>query len=102
MMMAHDSGQPPSSRLDDESLDTLRRALRDYLHNSEHPSALQSSLLHVATEARARGIRPEQLLVALKETWNALPEVVAMHDSRERMRLLQDVVTMCIKEYYSA
>jgi len=101
MMMAHDSSSP-SSRLDDESLSTVRLALRGYLQDSRDPSALQASLLLVATEARARDIRPEQLLVVLKETWASLPEVRAMNDAGEQVRLLQRVVTMCIKEYYNA
>ena len=100
MMMAHDSGQPPSSRLDDESLNAVRLALRAYLQNSQEPGALQASLLRLATQARERNIPPEQLLVTLKETWNALPEVRSMNDAREHVRLLQRVVTMCIRQYY--
>ena len=102
MMMAHDSGQPPSSRLDDESLNAVRLALRAYLQDHEDPSSLQASLLLVATEARARNILPEQLLVTLKDVWSSLPEVRSMTDAREQVRLLQRVVTMCIKEYYNA
>jgi hypothetical protein len=103
MMMAHDStSQTPPSRLDDETLNTVRLALRGYLHDSSEPSALQASLLLMAAEARARAILPEQLLVVLKDVWNALPEVRSMTDTREQIRLLQRVVTMCIKEYYSA
>lgn len=101
MMMAHDS-TTPSSRLDDESLNSVRLALRGYLQDSRNPSALQASLLLLATEARARSILPEQLLVTLKETWSSLPEVRAMKDSGEQVRLLQRVVTMCIREYYNA
>lgn len=100
-MMAHDSSTP-SSRLDDESLSSVRLALRGYLQDSEDPSALQASLLLLATEARARNILPEHLLVTLKETWSALPEVRAMNDPGEQVRLLQRVVTMCIREYYNA
>ena len=100
MMMAHDSSQPPSGRIDDASLDAVRLALRAYLHDSEDTSALQASLMLVSTEARARNVLPEQLLVTLKELWNALPEVRAMTDAGRRVRLLQRVVTMCIREYY--
>jgi hypothetical protein len=102
MMMAHDSGQTPPSRLDEASIDAVRGALRAYLRDAQDPSALQASLLMIATEARARAILPEQLLIALKEIWSGLPEVRSMTDSREQIRLLQRVVTMCIKEYYSA
>ena len=98
MMMAHDSSPPPS-RLDDESLDAVRLALRAYLRE-ENPSALQSSLLLLATEAKTRSILPEHLLVALKSVWSTLPEVRAIPDAGEQVRLLQRVVTMCIREYY--
>ncbi len=102
MMMAHDSSQPPSGRIDDASLDAVRLALRAYLHDSEDTSALQASLLLVSTEARARNVLPEQLLVTLKELWNSLPEVRAMTDAGRQVRLLQRVVSMCIHEYYDA
>jgi hypothetical protein len=101
MMMAYDSS-PPSGRLDDASLDAVRRALRAYLHDSRDSSGLQAALVLVSTEARARSILPEQLLVTLKELWNTLPEVRAMTDASEQVRLLQRVVTMCIREYYNA
>ena len=102
MMMAHDSGPTPPGRLDDASIDLLRAALRDYLQDSRDPGRLQPSLLHVAGEARARSMLPEQLLVVLKEIWSSLPEVRAMTNTREQINLQQRVVTMCIKEYYSA
>ena len=101
-MMAFDSGQTPPSRLDDASIDTLRVALRAYLQDSKDPSILQPSLLAIASEARTRDILPEQLLVVLKDVWSSLPEVRSMMNSREQISLLQRVVTMCIKEYYSA
>jgi hypothetical protein len=102
MMMALDSGLTPPSRLDDASIDLLRAALRDYLRDSKDPSILRPSLLHVAGEARARAMLPEQLLVVLKDVWSSLPEVRSMTNTREQISLLQRVVTMCIKEYYSA
>ena len=101
-MMAHDSSQTPPSRLDDESVDAIRLALRAYLQDSADPVALQAALLRISAEARERSILPEQLLVVLKEVWSTLPEVRSMKDSREQVRLLQRVVTMCIKEYYSS
>lgn len=101
-MMAHDSGNTPPGRLDDASIDALRAALRAYLQDSQDPSKLQPSLLAIAAEARARAILPEHLLVVLKEIWSGLPEVRSMKSSREQVDLLQRVVTMCIKEYYSA
>jgi hemoglobin-like flavoprotein len=102
MMMAHDSSQTPPSRLDDESINALRLALRAFLQNAEAPSGLQPALHRIATEARERAIPPEQLLIVLKELWSALPEVRSMTDTRQQVSLLQRVVTMCIREYYSS
>ena len=102
MMMAHDSSQPPPSRLNDDTIDAVRAALRVYLSDSSAPASLQAALLRMASEAREKAILPEQLLIVLKDVWSALPEVRAMTDVSEQIRLLQRVVTMCIKEYYSA
>ena len=102
MMMAYDSSAPPPSRLDDETIAAVRTALRGYLSSSPDGSALQGALSRMSSEARERGMLPEQVLVVLKDVWNGLPEVRAMSNAGEQIRLLQRVVTMCIKEYYSA
>lgn len=102
MMMASDSSQTPPSRLEEDTVDTVRAALREYLADPDSSASLQSALLRVASESRAKGILPEHLLVTLKDVWNALPEVRAIRDPNEQVRLRQRVVTMCIREYYSA
>jgi hypothetical protein len=101
MMMAYDSSQTPSSRLAEDTIDAVRAALRQYLATGSS-SVLQASLLRMASEAREKAILPEHVLIVLKDVWNALPEVRAMTDTGEQIRLLQRVVTMCISEYYSA
>lgn len=101
MMMAHDSSQNPPSRLSDDTTHSVRVALREYLA-SDSSAELQRALLLMAVDAREKSMPPEQVLIALKDIWNALPEVCAMSDTGNQIRLLQRVVTMCIKEYYSA
>jgi len=102
MMMAFDSSHTPPSRLDDSTVNAVRDALRLYLADSSEPGALQRALLQLSAEARDKDLHAEQLLVLLKDIWYALPEVRTMTDTTEQVRLLQRVVTMCIKEYYSA
>ncbi|HET7187418.1 MAG TPA: hypothetical protein VFI52_04660 [Gemmatimonadaceae bacterium] len=102
MMMAHDSSHTPPSRLDDDTVATVRTALRAYLSIPSDATALQGALTRMSAEARDRDMLPEHLLVVLKDVWGALPEVRTMTDAGEQVRLLQRVVTMCIKEYYSA
>jgi hypothetical protein len=101
-MMAHDPSQIPSSHLEDETVAAVRLALRAYLRDGNDLAAVQPALVLMAGEARSRSILPEQLLVVLKDVWSSLPEVRSTHESREQISLLQRVVTMCIKEYYSA
>lgn len=102
MMMAADSSHTPPSRLSEDTVAAVRDALRAYLSERSDPHRLQAALLLMSNEARDRTILPEQLLVVLKDTWGTLPEVRAMTDAGEQIRLLQRIVTMCIKEYYSA
>jgi hypothetical protein len=102
MMMAYDSSQTPPSRLDDDTVAAVRAALRAYLSDTSDPRALQSALQTMSAEAHRKTVLPEHLLVVLKDLWNGLPEVRAMSDTTGQIRLLQRVVTMCIKEYYSA
>ena len=101
MMMAFDSSQNPPSRLSDDTTQSVRVALRGYL-DSGSASKVQQALVQLAAEARDKSMPPERVLIALKEIWNSLPEVRVMADTDHQIRLLQRVVTMCIKEYYSA
>lgn len=101
MMMAHDSSPPPAAGLAEETVARARLALSRYLENADAGGEeLRDALDAMATEAREKSMLPEQLLVVLKDIWYALPAVRAIEDSGAQIRLLQRVVTMCIKEYY--
>ena len=101
MMMAHDSSPPPVPGLAEETVRRARIALSGYLEDQEaHGQDLRDALGVMATEAREKKMLPEQLLVVLKDIWYTLPEVGAVEDSGAQIRMLQRVVTMCIKEYY--
>jgi hypothetical protein len=102
MMMAFDSSQTPPSRLDDQVVGSVREALRRYLADSGQSAPLREALVALAADARDKAMLPEQLLVILKDLWGGLTEVRAMTDVGEQVRLRQRVVTMCIREYYSA
>lgn len=99
MMMAHHSSPDPGA-LAQATLDVLRAALTEYIDRPGDGEALRAALHSVAHEAREKAILPEKLLIALKEVWYELPSVRAMQQTDQQIRLLQRVVTMCIKEYY--
>lgn len=98
--MAHDSSPGPAT-LAKETIDAVRVALAAYVNASDRGEPLGLALRTMAAEARAKSVPPEQLLVILKDVWYALPSVQGMNEPAEQIRLLQRVVTMCIKEYYA-
>jgi hypothetical protein len=100
MMMAHDSSATPPGGLAEETTQAVRAALVGYLRAPGSATELRSALNRMADEARAKAILPEHLLVTLKQLWNSLPEVRSVGDVDEQTRMLQRVVTMCIREYY--
>jgi hypothetical protein len=100
MMMAYNSG-PERGALSEETIDAMRTALAAYIDAPVAGDALREALRAVAAEAREKAIRPEQLLVVLKDIWYGLPSVRRIGDASEQIRLLQRVVTMCIHEYYA-
>ncbi len=70
--------------------------------DAETPSnpELRRALTAMCVDARARALRPEQLLIALKETWPTLPEVRALPAGEPRTALLSRVIGLCLDEYY--
>ena len=101
MMMAHDSGPTPNGGLSAAVVDQVVSALTGYLAAPNgHSDQLRAALQELAREARAKGMPPEKLLIALKDVWYALPVVRDSSERDEHVRLLQRAVTMCISEYY--
>lgn len=99
MMMAHDSS-PERPQLSAEVVSELTAALARYAANESDIAALQPALRRVADEARTRRVHAEQLLVLLKDVWFGLPGV-RHANSEEQHLLLQRVVSLSIREYYS-
>ena len=80
----------------------LRSALTEQLKRPEGPTPEVTALLRkVAREAQANGIRPEQLLVAFKETWNSLAETHRPKSPEQYERIRESLVTLCIQAYYA-
>jgi hypothetical protein len=80
----------------------LRSALTEQLKRPEGPTPEVTALLRkVAREAQVNGIRPEQLLVAFKETWNSLAETHRPKSPEQYERIRESLVTLCIQAYYA-
>ena len=100
MMMAHDPTPGPVA-LEAQTVNAVRDALARYVEAPEQPTPLREALHRMAAEAHHKTMLPEQLLVVLKDMWYSLPSVQALTEQNDQVRLLQRVVTMCIREYYA-
>lgn len=100
MMMAHDMSPTPPT-LDDATLSTVRSALGAYVREGEAGGTLLRDALHrLSSEAQAKGISAEHLLIILKNLLSSLPELREVDKPGEREKLKQRIVTVCIEQYY--
>ena len=103
MKMQHDTGPMLPNALAQEAVDSVRIALEQYVDTlaAEPAPELRTALHVLAQDARAKAVPPEHLLIALKRIWQTLPTVEKAQDYAEQTRVLQRVVTICIKEYFA-
>jgi hypothetical protein len=99
-MMAFEK-TPSSPRLEATTVEALRAALARSITNGNHADDLRDLLCHTAAEARGKGIRAEHLLIALKDIWFSLPELVDRSANDVDNALLQELISRCIQEYYA-
>ena len=80
----------------------LQTALAAQIRRPENPTPeLGEVLKRVAHEAREKNVRPEELLVTLKQLWNSLAETMRPQSADQFERVRQNLVTTCIKAYYA-
>ena len=103
MMMQPDTGPMSPNALAQEAVESVRSALEQYVETLTPDPApeLRAALHALAQDARAKAVPPEQLLIALRGIWQSLPTVEKTRDHAEQTRVLQRIVTICIKEYFA-
>jgi hypothetical protein len=80
----------------------LRAALTEQLKKPDNPTQELSILLReVAREAHDRDIKPEQLIIIFKRTWNSLAESLRPQNADQSELIRQRLVTLCIRAYYA-
>lgn len=80
----------------------LRSALQARIAVPERDDeGFRHALRLMGADARRRGVRVEQMIVALKEAWRSLPEVQALPAGGPRDTVLNGVITMFIEEFYA-
>lgn len=98
-MMAFE--RTPNSGLDPASLAELKTVLARSIAAGNHGDELKGVLRTLALQARERGLHAEQLLLALKDVWYALPDLSTRPGTEVQTQLLQQLIARCIQEYYS-
>jgi hypothetical protein len=85
----------------DHLTNVTRRALEIALgpSRSRDGKDLEAVMHELCTVARRDGTRAEELIVLFKKVWSDRPEIRG-RSREESTRLFDQVVTMCIKEYY--
>jgi hypothetical protein len=90
---------PESRSLSEPTLEQLRRALQQRRQSpAAGDSALQAAVQVVVAEARERSLRPEELIVALKQVLDEPPG--SRSGAGEDRRLREWIVTTCIRAYF--
>lgn len=83
-----------------ESLEMLRSALSRYVRGPTDDVQVCEALAVLAKEASERKLYAEHMLIAFKRVWAEMPEVQAIPNEKERQRLLDHLVKLCIDAYY--
>ena len=100
-MMAFDRSPSPPT-LEPHTVEKLRAVLASSLTDGSHSDDLKQLLCVAAAEAREKGILAERLLILLKDIWYSLPDVAGARSSASEHKLLQELISHCIHEYYAA
>ena len=102
-MNAPDSSFPPEPRA--LSAD-IRALLADaiasvYREDGAADAQLRAALKRASTEARDRGLRPEELIVSIKGLIDDLPGEVTGMSTGDQLRIRDRIVSACIKAYFN-
>ena len=102
-MVAYDPRRPvdPARSLTPATRAALRDALlAQWRSDGELSPALRDVIATVATEARDRGVRPEELIVDIKVLEDSLA-VESRIAARTRARVREWIVAACVKAYFA-
>ena len=83
-----------------ESEAALRAAIARRARGEASEGELGAALRRYARDAQRRHLRAEEVVIAFKSMWRALPEASDAFERQEQQRLLERLVTLCIREYY--
>lgn len=78
----------------------FRAVVDEHLVRAASDADLERAVWQVAQDAQAGGLKPEQVVIALKTAWYTLPRHRSGGRS-EHERRLERLVTVCIEGYFA-
>ena len=103
-MVAYNPRLPDDERrtLPPEIAAELRTALLAHWNQSEgHDSMLERALAAAAQDARSRGLRAEELLLALKRSEEDVADTLDVADTQDRDRFRIWLVGACMRAFFA-
>jgi hypothetical protein len=91
-------GQRPT--LSSDRLQELGSVAQNYLAERITDDELERVVIAVSRDARERGMKAEELIVACKEVWRTLPSDGTVTERSTRARKLERLVQICIDGYF--
>lgn len=81
----------------------LRRLIHAHVRDAMPDDEFSLALRRLARAARAGGVEPQQLVIAVKTAWYALPDVERRAEPAEQGTRdpLEQIVTHCIDGFYA-
>ena len=86
--------------MSDETVATLREAIRRRLSAESLDGELLRALARLCAEARAREIRAEHVIIVIKHVWSEVPGATRALPPYEQRQVLERIIALCIDEYY--
>ncbi len=87
-------------RHDSEYEAALRAAIARCARGDAREDELRDALRRYARDAQRRHMRAEEVVIAFKTMWSAFAEAGDALERLEQQRLLERLVSLCIREYY--
>ena len=82
------------------AVELLRESIRTRKDGHALTDRTREAIALICEEAHRADAMPEQLLVAIKQLFDTLPEVEKMPDARERGAFRDELIKLAIEEYY--
>lgn len=84
-----------------ETREAVCRAIDQRLRDKGADLAIHAAILAITQDARAENVKVERIIIALKHLWASVAPLADAHDTQERTRMLENMVSLAIRTYYT-